>query len=119
MWRDTSLSWIGRERRSARTRRPALLSLWKRCQKMRPARSCGVSFRMPSYRDPLRHRRRSRDLARKPQMKRSGSRRVCCMRVFVCEAVAGGGDVLKGGEYDVSVEVTRPYVLNEMREPPS
>jgi len=49
----------GRERRSARTRRPALLSLWKRCQKMRPARSCGVSFRMPSYRDPLRHRRRS------------------------------------------------------------
>jgi len=35
------------------------------------------------------------------------------MRVFVCEAVTGGGDVLKGGEYDVSVEVMRPYVLNE------
>jgi hypothetical protein len=41
------------------------------------------------------------------------------MRVFVCEAVTGGGDVLKGGEYDVSVEVTRPYGLNEMREPSS
>jgi hypothetical protein len=53
--------------------------------------------------------------------------RGCCRRVGLCgglavvyrEARRLPGDVLKGGEYDVSVEVTRPYALRDMREPPA
>jgi hypothetical protein len=38
---------------------------------------------------------------------------------FIFESGRLPDDVLKGGEYDVSVEVPRPYALREMLEPPS